>query len=221
MRSVAVVVALAACLHAGVWAFFQTTGTAPNISKPLASVSYAPFEGIRNPEDEPTPAQIRADLKAIAPYTNAIRTYRSTRGMEQVPAIAAEFGLKVTLGIGLEGNLTRDGKYDLVPDPDNPERQITRNEAEIRTAIKLARTYRNVDAIVVGNETTLRRSMVTAAEADEAWDAFVRPGSHKHPAAQKDPAATPMTFPDFKSAFTQIKTEWEEELGGPNGTSTS
>jgi exo-beta-1,3-glucanase (GH17 family) len=213
MRSVAAVVALAACLHAGVWAFFQTTGTAPNIERSVASVSYAPFEGIRNPEDEPTAAQIRADLKAIAPNVNAIRTYRSTRGMEQVPAIAAEFGLKVTLGIGLESNLTRDGKYDLVPDPDNPERQITRNEAEIRTAIKLARTYRNIDAIVVGNETTLRRSMVTAAEADEAWDAFARPGSHKNPAAAKDPKAPKtMTFPDFKSAFTQIKKEWEDEL---------
>ena len=214
MRSVAAVVALAACLHAGVWAFFQTTGTAPNIDRSLASVSYAPFEGIRNPEDEPTAAQIRADLKAIAPYTNAIRTYRSTRGMEQVPAIAAEFGLKVTLGIGLESNLTRDGRYDLVPDPDDHERQITRNEAEIRTAIKLARTYRNIDAIVVGNETTLRRSMVTAAEADEAGDALARPGSHKNPAAPKDPLAPKtITFPDFKSAFTQIKKEWEDELG--------
>jgi cellulose synthase/poly-beta-1,6-N-acetylglucosamine synthase-like glycosyltransferase/exo-beta-1,3-glucanase (GH17 family) len=213
MRSVAAVVALAACLHAGVWAFLQTTGSAPNIDKPLASVSYAPFEGIRNPEDEPTPAQIRADLKAIAPYTNTIRTYRSTRGMEQVPAIAAEFGLKVTLGIGLESNLTRDGKYDLVPDPDNPDRQITRNEAEIRTAIKLARTYRNIDAVVVGNETTLRRSMVTAAEADEAWDAFARPGSRKNPAAQRDAAAAKTwTFTDFTSAFTQVKKEWEDEL---------
>src|SRR5215471_21040236 len=117
MRSVAAVVALAACLHAGVWAFFQTTGTAPNIGKSLASVSYSPFEGIRDAWDEPTPAQIRADLKAIAPYTNTIRTYRSTGGMEQVPAIAAEFGLKVTLGIGLESNLTRKGEYDLVLDP--------------------------------------------------------------------------------------------------------
>src|SRR5262249_29483321 len=84
---------------------------------------------------------------------------------------------------------------------------------EIRTAIKLARTNRNVDAIVVGNETTLRRSMVTAAEADEAWDAFARPGSRKNPAAQRDMAtAKTWTFPDFKSAFTQVKKEWEDEL---------
>src|SRR5262249_62101616 len=101
--------------------------------KTLASVSYSAFEGIRKAEEPPPPAQVRADLKAIAPYTAGIRTYRSPRGMEVVPAIAAEFGLKVTLGIGLETNLDRDGNYDLVPDPtqpENPAKLITRNEAE-------------------------------------------------------------------------------------------
>src|SRR5258706_2372399 len=139
MRSVAAVVALAAFLHAGLWANFQTTGNAPNVNKSLASVSYAPFEGIRNSNDAPTAAQIRADLKAIAPYTDTIRTYRSTRGMELVPSIAAEFGLKVMLGIGLEANLDRKGIYDLLPDPNHPDVRITRNEMEIRTAIRLAR----------------------------------------------------------------------------------
>jgi exo-beta-1,3-glucanase (GH17 family)/GT2 family glycosyltransferase len=207
MRSVAAVVALAACLHAGLWAFLQTTGAAPNIDKPLASVSYAPFEGIRKPEDVPTPAQIRADLKAIAPYTNAIRTYRSTRGMEQVPAIAAEFGLRVTLGIGLDNNLTRDGDYDLVPDPDNPDRRITRNEAEIRTAIKLARTHRNIDAIVVGNETTLRHSLVEAAEAEIAQAAFETPLSHENPTTHRK-----MTYRSFSSALADIKQEWDDDF---------
>jgi hypothetical protein len=40
MRSVAVVVALAACLHAGVWALLETRQVAPDVNKPLASVSY-------------------------------------------------------------------------------------------------------------------------------------------------------------------------------------
>src|SRR5579871_5371342 len=206
MRSVAAVVALAACLHAGVWAFFQTSGKAPNITS-LASVSYAPFENIRNPEDQPTPAQIRADIDAIAPNVNAIRTYRSTRGMEPVPAIAAEAGLKVTLGIWLDTNLTRDGKYDLVPDPDNPERRITRNESEIRTALKLARANRNVAAIVVGNETTLRHSLVEAAEAEIAQAAFENPGSHENPKTHLK-----MTYRDFPSALADIKREWDEDF---------
>jgi exo-beta-1,3-glucanase (GH17 family)/glycosyltransferase involved in cell wall biosynthesis len=204
MRSAAAVVALAACLHAGLWAFFQTSGTAPNVPKYLASVSYSPFEGIRNPEDPPTPEQIRADLKAIAPYTDTIRTYRATRGMELVPSIAAEFGLKVMLGIGLEADLDRKGNYDLVADPDNPDERITRNEMEIRTAIKLARGNRNVTAIVVGNETTLRRSLVEADEAAMAQAAFEKPGSHENPKTHQK------AWPDFQSALEAMKTEWQD-----------
>jgi len=204
MRSVAAVVALAACLHAGVWAFFQTTGTAPNVTKPLASVSYSPFQGKLDTDGTPIPTaeQIRADLKAIAPYTDTIRLYRSTRGMEMVPEIAAQLGLKVTLGIGLEANVDRDGKYDLVPDPDDPENKpkISRNAAEIRTALKLARTYGGtVNGIVVGNETTLKRSMVEAAEADEAQALFEKQGDKKD-------------YPDFESALRHVKADWDTQL---------
>ena len=141
MRLVVAVVAFVACLHAAMWAVFQTRATAPDVDGPLASMSYAPFEGIRHPDDiasRPTAAQIRRDLKAVAPYTKTIRTYSSTGGLELVPQIAAELGLKVTLGIWIDKNTAR-------------------NEREIRSAIDLARRHRNVvNALVVGNETTLR-----------------------------------------------------------------
>src|SRR5215475_3717628 len=105
MRSVGVVVALVACLHAGAWALRQTQASAPSFDGILNSVSYSPFttgahpdlEGSRPPEE-----RIRADLKAISPYTKAIRLYSSTGGVEQVPKIADEFGLKVWLGIWLD-----------------------------------------------------------------------------------------------------------------------
>ncbi len=45
-------------------------------------------KGITNPDDasqRPTAAQIRKDLATIAPYTNSIRTYSSTGGLEQIP----------------------------------------------------------------------------------------------------------------------------------------
>src|SRR5215469_5014308 len=198
MRSVAAVVALAACLHAGLWAYFESSGRAPAITKRLESVSYSPFEGIHNPDDPPTEAQVRADLKAISGYADAIRTYRSTRGMEIVPRIAAEFGLKVTLGIDLEPNLDRNGNYDLVCDPDEPDKcdkRVSRNEAEIKTAIRLAHTYNNVNAILVGNETTLHRSVLAAAEADEAEEAFQKQTLHEDADThEKKPYA------DFRSA---------------------
>ena len=139
MRSVAAVVALVVCVHAGLWALLQRQQGAANVGAPLASVSYSPFTRSQHPDhgDRPTPEQIRADLKILSPYTYAIRTYTSTGGGELVPAIAAELGLKVTLGIWID-------------------RDEARNEREIQAAIALARRNSNVNAIVVGNETTLR-----------------------------------------------------------------
>ena len=105
MRSVAVVVALVACLHAGVWALRQTQASAPGFDGILNSVSYSPFTTAVHPDLEgsrPPEERIRAELKAIAPYARAVRLYSSTGGVEQVPKIAAEFGLKVTLGIWLD-----------------------------------------------------------------------------------------------------------------------
>src|SRR5438552_10017784 len=139
MRTVVAVVALVACLHAGVWSLLQRQHPAPTIGGQLASVSYSPYARAQHPDygDRPTEAQIRADLKILSSYTRAIRTYSSTGGVELVPGIAAEFGLKVTVGIWIDKNEAR-------------------NEREIQAAIALAKRYSNVNAIVVGNETTLR-----------------------------------------------------------------
>ena len=139
MRSVAAVVALVVCVHAGLWSLLQRQQAVANIDAPLASVSYSPYARSQHPDygDRPTPDQIRADLKILSPYTNTIRTYSSTGGVELVPAIAAEFGLKVTLGIWIDKNEDR-------------------NEREIQAALALARRYSNINAIVVGNETMLR-----------------------------------------------------------------
>src|SRR5215467_12393696 len=115
MRSIVFVVTLVACLHAGAWAFRQTQASAPNFEGVLNSVSYSPFTTGAHPDLEgsrPPEARIRADLKAIAPYTRAIRLYSSTGGVEQVPKIAAEFGLKVTLGIYLDKGDQRIGDPD-------------------------------------------------------------------------------------------------------------
>jgi exo-beta-1,3-glucanase (GH17 family)/cellulose synthase/poly-beta-1,6-N-acetylglucosamine synthase-like glycosyltransferase len=145
MRTVAAVLALVACVHAGLWASLRSKETPPDFTGQLASVSYAPFVASKHPDsgERPTAEQIRADLKAIAPYTRAIRTYSSTGGAELVPPIAAEFGLKVTVGAWIDKNQDR-------------------NEREIRSALDLARHNSNVNAIIVGNETMLRTE--TSAE---------------------------------------------------------
>ena len=141
MRTVAAVVALVVCVHAGLWTLLHRQHSVATVDVPLASVSYSPFTRSQHPDhgDRPTAQQIRADLKLISPYTHSIRTYSSTGGVELVPAIAAEFGLKVTLGIWIDKNEAR-------------------NEREIQSAIALARRYSNINAIVVGNENDAARA---------------------------------------------------------------
>jgi exo-beta-1,3-glucanase (GH17 family)/cellulose synthase/poly-beta-1,6-N-acetylglucosamine synthase-like glycosyltransferase len=139
MRTVALVVALVVCVHAALWTLLQRHQVVADIEAPLASISYSPYARSQHPDrgDRPTEQQIRDDLKVLSPYTRAIRTYSTTGGVELVPAIAAEFGLKVTLGIWIDKNEAR-------------------NEREIQAAVALARRHSNVNAIVVGNETIYR-----------------------------------------------------------------
>src|SRR3954451_8120356 len=85
----------------------------------------------------PTVEKIRADLKTLSTLTRAIRLYSSTGGVELVPPIAAEFGLKVTVGAWIDKNSDR-------------------NEREIDAAITLAKRNSNVNGVVVGNETIYR-----------------------------------------------------------------
>ena len=139
MRTVAAVVALVACVHAGLWALMRDNARAPNFEGQLASVSYAPFEGSAHPNSGALArtAQIRADLKMLAPLTRAIRTYSSTGGVELVPGIASEFGLRVTAGAWIDKNQDR-------------------NEREIRSVVDLAKRHSNINGIIVANETIFR-----------------------------------------------------------------
>ena len=153
-------VALVTCVHAALWGLAQRQYSSPDINGQLASVSYSPYTRWQHPDngDRPTPEQIRSDLRLLSSYTRSIRTYSSTGGHELIPAIAQEFGLKVTIGIWLSG-MTEEPSPGKRRDPREIERNQKRNESEIVSAIALARRYTNVSAIVVGNETLLRNDM--------------------------------------------------------------
>ncbi|MET0671219.1 MAG: hypothetical protein ABWY66_14585, partial [Xanthobacteraceae bacterium] len=87
MRIVALVGAFVACMHAGFWALSREQASAPDFTGQLASMSYTPFDGSAHPDSgtRTSPAQIRADLKAIAPYPRMVRTYSATGGAELLP----------------------------------------------------------------------------------------------------------------------------------------
>lgn len=139
MRAVAAVLLFVTAAHAALWGIFQEKQPAPDFRGILPSVSYAPFEGTAHPDVDniPNVEKIRADMKKLSTLTRAIRLYSSTGGVELVPPIAAEFGLKVTVGAWIDKNSDR-------------------NEREIDAAITLAKRNSNVNGIVVGNETIYR-----------------------------------------------------------------
>lgn len=139
MRTVVAVIALVACVQAGLWALARTDLSAPDLEGQLASVSYAPFDRSTRADKGglARPAQIRADLKLLAPLTRSIRLYSSTGGVELVPALASEQGLRVTVGAWID-------KF------------ADRNEREIISTIELARRNSNVKSIIIGNETIFR-----------------------------------------------------------------
>ncbi|MDP1868682.1 MAG: glycosyl transferase family 2, partial [Bradyrhizobium sp.] len=139
MRAVVAVLLCVTAAHAALWGVLREKQQAPDFRGKLPSVSYAPFEGSGHPDVDNIPSveKIRSDLKTLAPLTRAIRLYSSTGGVELVPPIAAEFGLKVTVGAWIDKNTER-------------------NEREIQAAISLAKRNSNVNGIVVGNETIFR-----------------------------------------------------------------
>ena len=47
-------------------------------------------------------------MKKLSSLTKAVRLYSSTEGAELVPPIAAEFGLKVTVGAWIDKNAERN-----------------------------------------------------------------------------------------------------------------
>jgi glucan 1,3-beta-glucosidase len=114
-----------------------------NASK-LECVSFAPFKGSQtplNPATELSAEQIREDLVHVAMISNCVRTYSVDNGLDKVPELASQVGMKVLLGIWIGNNRLKNARL-------------------VDTAITLSEKYPNtVTALVVGNEVLLHGDM--------------------------------------------------------------
>ena len=152
MRVIVAVLLFVSAAHAALWGVFQDRQQAPDFAGQLPSVSYTPFEPGHVVDKNVDPDRIRADLKKLSTITRAIRSYSATEGNELVPPIAAEFGLKVTVGAWIGPGAIcdeADAQRLSAKCSDN-------NKREIDAAINLARRNSNVVGVVVGNETVYR-----------------------------------------------------------------
>jgi glucan 1,3-beta-glucosidase len=118
----------------------------------LPCVSYAPFRRQGHSPFDPaltiSPAMIEADLRLLSRVSGCVRTYGVDRGLDAVPAIARQLGLRVILGVWIDSDSVS-------------------NAVQLKRALALTQEYADViDLLVVGNEVLLRGEQTPAALAD-------------------------------------------------------
>ncbi|WP_434591869.1 glycosyltransferase [Pseudomonas sp. R4-83] len=141
-----VVVLAIAALFSGFWALINRPVSAPNWPEQISGFSYSPFQQGQFPQKDqyPTDDEMRRDLEIMSKLTDNIRIYSVDGSLGDIPKLAEEFGLRVTLGIWI-----------------SPDQE--RNEREIAKAIELANTSRSVVRVVVGNEALFREEITPEA----------------------------------------------------------
>ncbi|MDA8050652.1 MAG: glycosyltransferase [Rhodospirillales bacterium] len=131
-----------ACL---IWWTSNRPAFPPSYQGEIGGLAFSPFRQGQSPETEvfPSAAQVRSDLRLAARMTRQIRTYTVAGVQGEIPRLARGLPLSITLGAWLD-------------------RHPRANEAEISRLIRITNANANVQAVMVGNETILRRDLTPA-----------------------------------------------------------
>ncbi len=141
---------LACIVSVVAWASFDRPLSAPDWRGDLKGVAYNPssiFTDAQRREGYPE-ALVRADLEQLGKVADRVRTYAVDPGLDLVPSLAKQSGLKVSLGIWLSDIAELN------------EKQITRGIEVINQNPDV------IDRVFVGNEVVLRGEL-TAAEVGD------------------------------------------------------
>jgi exo-beta-1,3-glucanase (GH17 family) len=133
-------------IHSGIWWFFNRPITQQqDWLGPIHGVSFSPYHSGQDPflGIHPSVQNLRADLRLLQGKVREVRSYGSTNGLEQIPALAAEFGLLVTAGAWLDANRPN-------------------NVLELRNVLRNAEAHANVKQLILGNESLLRGDLTVA-----------------------------------------------------------
>jgi exo-beta-1,3-glucanase (GH17 family)/cellulose synthase/poly-beta-1,6-N-acetylglucosamine synthase-like glycosyltransferase len=161
------ILAAFAALTVAAWAFANRPAPEPAWPSQIQGFSFQPFQKHQDAieGDDPTLAEIDADLALLSGKTRAVRTYSTIGNLGEVPALAAKHDINVTVGAWLDTD--RD-----------------RNEREVARAIELARTHENVVRLIIGNEVVLRGDLgfdEMSAQLDRVRAATRQPVSTAEP----------------------------------------
>ena len=174
------IVAAFALTTTGIWAMSNRPASEPSWPRIVAGMSFSPLQMGNDPAEGIYPSldQIDTDLALLDGKVQSIRSYGVGGTLGEIPRLARNYHMNVALGAWLTANR-----------PDN-EREITK-------LIDIARKYKNVSRVFVGNETILRGDLtadelityldrvrraldipVSTAEPWHVWEAHSELGNH-------------------------------------------
>ena len=143
----AMIAALLAAGNFGLWAAANRPLLLPDGTDRVHGVAFSSFQRDQDPTQGrfPTEDELAADLDRAAELSDRIRTYSSIENADAA-RLAALRGLRVTAGAWLD-------------------RRDDNNELELAALVRLARENRNIDRVIVGNESVLRGDLSIPALA--------------------------------------------------------
>jgi exo-beta-1,3-glucanase (GH17 family)/cellulose synthase/poly-beta-1,6-N-acetylglucosamine synthase-like glycosyltransferase len=133
---------LTAATSLGVWTATNQPQPAPDYTGDVGGFAFSPFYRGETPEklQFPSEREIRSDLAMASRYTSQIRTYNLEGSLADIPRLAADYPLKITLGAWLDKKPAAD-------------------EAEVQRLITTANENQNVNRVMVGNEVLYREDL--------------------------------------------------------------
>ena len=133
---------LTAATSLGVWSATNQPQAAPDYKGDVGGFAFSPYHRGETPEANqfPTEREIRSDLAVASRYTSQIRTYTVEGPMADIPRLASDYPMRVTLGGAIGSKLALD-------------------EAESQRLIATANANPNVNRVMVGNEVLLRQDL--------------------------------------------------------------
>ncbi len=112
-------------------------GTIKSVSFSPARIGDDPTEARKMPylDDQLLPSrdEMDEDLALLRGSVEQVRTYSTLEGLDQVPGLAAKYGIKVLPGAWLDERLAR-------------------NELELANIVKMVRDNPNIERVLIGNE---------------------------------------------------------------------
>lgn len=138
-RGTLLALGVAAAMSLGLWTATNQPAAVPDYRGEIGGFAFSPYHRGETPEKNqfPTDAEIRGDVALAAKYTHHLRTYTVQGDMARIPALAAPYDVKITLGAWLDRKLGADDR-------------------EVARLIETANANPNVERVLVGNEVLLR-----------------------------------------------------------------